>query len=271
MNEFVSIADLADLADIPNSTCRRYLTTFEPFFVSKGGNRLKKYEVTAVAILKRIKAFYDDGMDTNEIFDTLTREFPIIHEISDEEGKELGPSNYPALATTEDLLDFRNEIIHATKEAMGMVFTQLVEVSEQNKELKQEIQQTKADFERTLEIELEKREQVFLEKLEENQKFYEKKFEVESLERQKANDLRESLNKRSEEQESKIDSVKDVLKTEFEKSSEKQEQQLDHVKDEITDIKSEISKVMEMVSSVKEVAATKEEPKKKGFWSRLRG
>src|SRR4051794_14265701 len=78
MSKYLPIAEIAELADIPNSTCRRYLAAFESFFMVKGGSRLKKYEIGSVDILKRIKQLYDEGQDTNEIHSVLVNEFPLV-------------------------------------------------------------------------------------------------------------------------------------------------------------------------------------------------
>ncbi|HWL27105.1 MAG TPA: hypothetical protein VNR38_25690 [Ureibacillus sp.] len=105
MKEYVSIAELSDMAELPNSTCRRYLANFEQFFVVKGGNRLKKYEVGAVAVIKRIKDLYDGGMDTHEIHSTLANEFPMV--MSNDEEVE---KNVPTLVTSEDIAEIKQAL-----------------------------------------------------------------------------------------------------------------------------------------------------------------
>lgn len=105
MREYLSITELADKSGIPNSTCRRYLTSFEEFFVVKGGSRLKKYEVEAITVLQRIKDLYDDGADTNEIHNILAKEFPRVMN-----GEEEVDKNLPTLATSEDIMEIKQAL-----------------------------------------------------------------------------------------------------------------------------------------------------------------
>lgn len=109
MSNYLTIAELAEQADIPNSTCRRYLSTFEAFFLVKGGSRLKKYEQRAVDILKRIKHLYDDGLESNEIHSVLVGEFPLV--IDGDEQRESDESPVvSALATSEDVKEIKQAL-----------------------------------------------------------------------------------------------------------------------------------------------------------------
>lgn len=110
MNKYLTIAELAELTDIPNSTCRRYLTAFEAFFAVKGGSRLKKYEAEAVNILKRVKYLYDEGLESHEIFDALKSEFPLV--VNDEEQRETSEQapTVPSLATSEDISEIKEAL-----------------------------------------------------------------------------------------------------------------------------------------------------------------
>lgn len=110
MKKYLTIAELAEQVDIPNSTCRRYLANFETFFVAKGGNRVKKYEETAVHILKRIKALYDEGLETNEVHNVLVNEFPLVISTDEYQGNQQIPKT-PKLATSEDIAEIMNVLI----------------------------------------------------------------------------------------------------------------------------------------------------------------
>lgn len=109
MSKYLSIAEIAELADIPNSTCRRYLASFESFFLVKGGSRLKKYEISSVDILKRIKQLYDEGMDTTEIHSVLVNEFPLVIDNEKQEQKEKATTT-PGLATSEDIAEIKKAL-----------------------------------------------------------------------------------------------------------------------------------------------------------------
>jgi DNA-dependent RNA polymerase auxiliary subunit epsilon len=106
MTKYLSIAELAEQADIPNSTCRRYLTAFEAFFIVKGGARLKKYESGAVDVLRRVKQLYAEGQDTNEIHNVLLNEFPLVIDGDKQEEQE----KTSGLATSEDAVAIRKEL-----------------------------------------------------------------------------------------------------------------------------------------------------------------
>lgn len=122
----MTISELAEKADIPNSTCRRYLATFENFFEVKGGNRLKKYKAEAVDVLKRIKDLYDNGMDTTEIHSVLANEFPMIVTVSFEEDGEPKEKNenLPSLATSEQILEIL-ERLDKQEEIIGRLVEKL--------------------------------------------------------------------------------------------------------------------------------------------------
>lgn len=71
-----TISELAKLTNIPDSTCRRYLNIFSKFFVQVGGKRVKKYDGSAVNLIKQIKNLYDQGLEINNIDDVLSDGFP---------------------------------------------------------------------------------------------------------------------------------------------------------------------------------------------------
>ncbi|MBD8016802.1 MerR family transcriptional regulator [Planococcus wigleyi] len=106
MKEWYTIGELAEKTGIAEPTLRRYITKFHPYFTSKGGNRAKKYNATAIPLLVRIKALYDAGYETAGLADIIRREFPvIIHDNKDSETKE--SQSAPVLATTEDVAELK--------------------------------------------------------------------------------------------------------------------------------------------------------------------
>lgn len=107
MKKAYTIAEISELAAIPNSTCRRYLTTFEMFFMEVGGSRLKKYETQAIDVLKRIKQLYDEGKDVQEIDSILKSEFPLVID-GDEEGPKTSLAS--TLATSEEVTELKKII-----------------------------------------------------------------------------------------------------------------------------------------------------------------
>jgi DNA-dependent RNA polymerase auxiliary subunit epsilon len=139
MSKYLTITEIAEQTDIPRSTCSRYLASFEAFFAVKGGSRLKKYDSSAVNVLKRIKQLYEDGLETHEIFDTLKNEFPIV--VNSEQQREVSESSVPALATGEDL----EEIKQALEEQKQFNQALLQKISEQHLYYEKKFEELKYD------------------------------------------------------------------------------------------------------------------------------
>jgi DNA-dependent RNA polymerase auxiliary subunit epsilon len=110
MSSYLTITEIAEQTDIPRSTCSRYLASFDAFFAVKGGSRLKKYESSAVNVLKPIKQLYEDGLETHEIFDMLKNEFPIVINSDERQETQEQALAVPALATSDDLEEIKQAL-----------------------------------------------------------------------------------------------------------------------------------------------------------------
>jgi Fic family protein len=143
MNKYLTIAELERQTDIPNSTIRRYIAAFEAFFTVKGGSRLKKYDESAVNVLKRIKYLYDEGLESHEIFEVLKTEFPLV--VNSEEQPESSEQSpvVPALATGEDL----EEIKMALEEQKQFNQALLQKMNEQHLYYEKKFEELKTDRE----------------------------------------------------------------------------------------------------------------------------
>lgn len=143
MSNYLTITEIAEQTDIPNSTCRRYLASFEPFFSVKGGSRLKKYESDAVNVLMRIKKLYDEGLETHEIFDVLKNEFPLV--VNSEEQQETSEKTptVPTLATSQDI----EEIKEALEEQKQFNHVLLKEMKQQHLYYEKKFDELKYDRE----------------------------------------------------------------------------------------------------------------------------
>ena len=142
--KYITISEIAEQTDIPNSTCRRYLASFESFFLVKGGSRLKKYEEHAVDVLKRIKDLYENGMDTQEIHNVLANEFPVVINGDEEELKKDEQAPVPLLATGEDIQEIKkaldeqqnfNKLLLEKLEQQHVYYEQKFEELKQDREL----------------------------------------------------------------------------------------------------------------------------------------
>jgi len=100
-DKWLYVVDLADRADLPESTTRRYITRFDAFFRSDDKARGRRYHPDSIAILKRIKSLYDAGSQTDEISDILSGEFPMV--ITKGEEEQQVPPPVAPYATKEDI------------------------------------------------------------------------------------------------------------------------------------------------------------------------
>jgi hypothetical protein len=161
VSEYLTISEIEKQTGISNSTCRRYLTTFERFFVVKGGSRLKKYESSSVGILIRIRDLYNDGRDTDEIHNILINEFPMV--IDGDEQQEVG-NQTPTLATSDDLILIKQQLDEQTQFNIKLI--EKMERQELfNQALLQKLDEQKLYIERSIE----NRDRLLMETLKENQ------------------------------------------------------------------------------------------------------
>ncbi|WKA56815.1 MerR family transcriptional regulator [Planococcus shixiaomingii] len=102
MEEWLDVPQLAKETKIPPTTIHRYITTFNQFFIYKGGKRSRRYEISAIAVLLRIKELYSKGFGTEEVEKQLAKEFPVL--LTNEQTEtEPDKTGLPALATVEDI------------------------------------------------------------------------------------------------------------------------------------------------------------------------
>ncbi len=62
--EWLSVTQLSNSLEIPETTTRRYLNNFEEYFRWEQVGRGKKYEPSSVEILQRIAMLYDTDRET---------------------------------------------------------------------------------------------------------------------------------------------------------------------------------------------------------------
>jgi DNA-binding transcriptional MerR regulator len=106
MKEWLTIMELAEKTNIPDTTIRRYIQKFNDFFPYKGGSRSRRYEETAIKILVRIKNLFDSGYETDQVDATLRNEFPMVVD----DGNNEKETNTPTLATAEDIAEIKEAL-----------------------------------------------------------------------------------------------------------------------------------------------------------------
>ncbi|MDJ0333562.1 MerR family transcriptional regulator [Planococcus sp. S3-L1] len=105
--EWFSVIELAEKTGIAEPSLRRYITKFHPYFISKGGNRAKKYDASAINLLLRIKTLYNAGYETIGVLEIIRQEFPMT--INDPKHVDTtGNPTVSGLATTEDVAKLKN-------------------------------------------------------------------------------------------------------------------------------------------------------------------
>lgn len=109
MKEWLDVPQLVEQTNLPDSSVRRYLTKFKQFFTYKGGKRSRRYESSAIRVLLRIKALYDEGFETAEVTNTLVNEFPVVVD-GEQTDADLNSNGLPALATAEDMTDLKEAL-----------------------------------------------------------------------------------------------------------------------------------------------------------------
>lgn len=142
MQEWYSILELAEKTGISEPSLRRYITKFHPYFMSKGGNRAKKYHSTAIDILLRIKKLYDAGYETSGLAEIIKNEFPVIVS-DDEDEKTKGILSVPALATGEEVAELKKVLFEvnqklAKQEEFNTLLIQKLE--DQNRFIKESLE-----------------------------------------------------------------------------------------------------------------------------------
>lgn len=70
----ITIREVAEAADLPTETARRYLNRFSEFCPSTKESRRKMYDDDVVMTVMSVRALYDQGLGTEEIRDALARE-----------------------------------------------------------------------------------------------------------------------------------------------------------------------------------------------------
>lgn len=86
MEKWLSISQLSEVVETPETTVRRYLNKFSKYFRHEQIGRGKKYHPEAIEILNRIALLYNEDYETTEIEDLLSKEFAFT--VDDEPGSE---------------------------------------------------------------------------------------------------------------------------------------------------------------------------------------
>jgi transposase len=260
MNKYLTISELAKQVDLSNSTCRRYLDSFEEFFLVKGGSRVKKYEVEAATVLKRIRDLYDDGMVTKEIHSILAQEFPIVINSDEQQRGRNDEETELAIVTNDDI----DEIKQGLEEQKEFNHLLLEQMKQQHLYYEKKFEELKEqhDFLLSLNNSIEQRKLEYSEhenKTNEHLKDIYK--QLGELQQQNPSEKLKNINKQLADQNQMNDLLKNI---------ENQLMELQH-NETVNEIAGQVSNLSKQVGEmmVKEIAATQEQKSKKGFLSRF--
>lgn len=151
MVEWLSVAQLSKVLEIPETTVRRYLNNFEEYFRSEQIGRGKKYHPSSVEILQRIAILYDSSRETVEIRKILADEYAFeVLEINENE-TIMHP---PAYDVSSKLDEFQQRQEKFNKELLELLFEQqkyIRELAESRDSAVQEVKRLASPEEKRLE------------------------------------------------------------------------------------------------------------------------
>lgn len=157
MKEKLTIYELAEVTEIPDTTCRRYIAKFKQFFIHTGGTRSRRYDSSAVNVLLRIKSLYDGGFESEEVAAVLGKEFPLVIE-GEQPKKKPVKTTLAVSISPKDIEEIKQGL--AEQKEFHKLMTQ--KFADQERFYKESMENQKRYFEKLLE-EQGKREQFLLE------------------------------------------------------------------------------------------------------------
>jgi len=151
MVEWLSVAQLSRVLEIPETTVRRHLNNFEEYFRSEQIGRGRKYHPDSVEILQRIALLYDSDRETIEIRKILSNEYAFEVEETIDYEPTIQP---PAYDVSSKLDEFQQRQESFNKELLEQLEKQqkyIEELAESRDSAVQEIKQLTSPEEKRLE------------------------------------------------------------------------------------------------------------------------
>lgn len=133
-NQYKTINDIAKELDLPETTVRRYFSTFREYFTGQTFGRILKYPEKSCEIVTKIYELYKAGKNTDEIKLILKEHYQQVIEIKST------VQEYPQTLT--DLINKSNEIILQNTEALKLtseILTRVLDQGNEIQELREEI------------------------------------------------------------------------------------------------------------------------------------
>ncbi|MNI68364.1 hypothetical protein D3C87_1057370 [compost metagenome] len=118
--KWLSVAELSNKSNVPESTARRYLGRYEAYFRYDDRQRGRRYAPDSVPVLIFIQNCYGGGMEQEEIESALLKQFP-VNAVTVSEPSHATQAPTPILATKDDLEAVISEIRAVREENKQLV------------------------------------------------------------------------------------------------------------------------------------------------------
>lgn len=134
MEEWLSISQLSNKTEIPESTVRRYTNKFDKFFRYEKRSRGKKYHPESLEVLNRIATLYNDELQADEIEERLARDFPFAVAVESEREKST-----PIKSIERQFQEFKEQQEQFNKELLENLLKQQEYINNSIKKRDQEL------------------------------------------------------------------------------------------------------------------------------------
>lgn len=146
-DELYTLAEIARIIDIPESTCRYYHGKFAEFLPAIGKGKRKKYRQDAVNILRFISDNLRNGSTLAEVTELLSKQFQKVIDIAATSAILQQDKNLPEALPCTQFVDIAaiQPLIQHLREALTVISAYKSdnnEIKEQLQQLRQELQQS---------------------------------------------------------------------------------------------------------------------------------
>lgn len=133
---WLSVAEIAKLTDIPAPTARRYAALFRDYLPSRKIGRVTKYAENAVEIFKTVSSLYQEGHVTGEIEDALKQDYSRTAEVAPE------PASLPSPGPGSEFVQSFKEVMDKFSACLQIIADQKIMIERQ----REDIQKLKTAF-----------------------------------------------------------------------------------------------------------------------------
>jgi chromosome segregation ATPase len=148
MQEWHSANEITKRSGLPGSTARRYLSTFQEFFMTQASGKQRRYSGESVSTLQRIAELYEAKQTTAEIKETLQRELQFMYiDIADHEREQ---PNHTSIISH---MEAQTTALLSTLQSMSDNMSQLLEEHRISRQEVQELRERITQLEQQIKTE----------------------------------------------------------------------------------------------------------------------